>query len=462
MIIANNIMSLKANNNLKKTVGRLKKSSEKLSTGYKINRAADDAAGLTISMKMRNQIRGLNQASQNIEDGTSLIQVADGAMAEIQSMLDRMTELCVKAANDTNQSIDRQGIQEEINQIKAEIARISDSTKFNDIKLLQGNEIQPIFDTKGSMPAWTKSGNANSTPLGGLTDTVVINNASTLENHSASFIDFSNLNASNVTDLIGNGFHTTCCTCDNRYSIKFVDTGNKSSQDFNNYIYEVDITGVTSADDLIDRVLSALDGSSSYIDENLNTISTKQPQNHFTEFAAELDTFGSRSGRLVMFDNREGVTPVVSLNQGVVVEGVYMSVGHSGLEAMHIQTGPNKGDSFSFQFPNTSLSNLGLNGNVSVLSHASANEAIGLVAHAKEYVSGQRGRLGAIQNRLEHARTNADNMSENTQAAESRISDTDMATEMVRYAKESILMQTNESILSQANSITKGVLDLLN
>lgn len=462
MIIANNILALKANNNLKKTVGRAKQSSERLSTGYKINKAADDAAGLTISMKMRNQIRGLNQASENIEDGTSLIQVADGAMAEIQSMLDRMTQLCVKAANDTNQSIDRQSIQEEINQLKAQIAKISNSTKFNDINILQGNSIQPIFDTKGSMPAWTKSGNANSTPLGGLTDTLVIDNASTLENHAASYIDFSNLNASNVTDLIGNGFHTTCCTCDNRYSIKFVDTGDKSSKDYNNYIYEVDINGITNANDLIDKVLSVLDGSSSYTDENANTIQTKQPQNHYTEFAAELDASGNRSGRLVMFDNRVGVSPNFASNQGVVLEGVYMSVGKKGLEVMNIQTGPNKGDSFSFKFPDTRLANLGLDGNLSVLNHASATNALELVSYAKDNVSTQRGRLGAIQNRLEHAQTNADNIAENTQAAESRIVDTDMAEEMVQYAKESILKQTNESILSQANAITKGVLNLLN
>lgn len=461
MVITNNILSMTANRNLRKTGNKLKQSSEKLSTGYRINRAADDAAGLTISMKMRSQIRGLNQASQNIEDGTSLIQVADGAMAQIQAMLDRMNELCIKAANDTNQSIDRDYIQEEINQLKVEIEKISDNTQFNKIKILQGNSVQPIFDINGAMPAWTKSGNANSTALGGLTDTFVIDNSSIMENHAASYIDFSNLNATNVTDLLGGGFHTTCCTCDNRYSIKFVDTNNSVTNEYNNFIYEVNISGVTTSDELIDRVLSVLDGNNSLIDQNGNTINTKQPQNHYTEFAAELDASGNRTGRLVMFDNREGVSPNFILNQGIVLEGVYQVVGQSGLEAMNIQTGANKGDAIRFQFPDTRLSNIGLSGSLSVLSHSDAGSTLSLVNQAKENVSSQRGKFGAIQNRLEYARKNADNIAENAQEAESIIADTDMAAEMVKYAKQSILMQTNESILSQANAMPEGVLNLL-
>lgn len=461
MVIANNLLSLTANQNLKKTENRSRQATQRLSTGYQINKSADDAAGLMISMKMRSQIRGLDQASDNIGDGTSLIQIADGAMGDIQSILDRITQLCVKSATDTNQSIDRDNIQREINQLKMQIEDISDNTKFNNIKILQGNDVQPIFDVNGSMPPWTKSGMANSTPLGGLTDTLIIDNASVMENHSASYIDFSNLNASNANDLLNSGFHTTCCTCDNRYSIKFVDTGDKVSNQYENFIYEVDITGITTPDALIDRVLSVLDGSHSFVDQNGNTISTKQPQSHFTEFAAELDGAGNKTGRLVMFDNREGVTPDYALEQGVVKEGIYETIGMTGLDGMYIQTGANSGDAVKLMLPDARLSAIGLSGSLSVTSYSSANTTLSLVSQAKDNISRQRSKIGAMQNRLEYARTNANNMAENTQAAESRISDTDMATEMVKYAKESILRQTNESILSQANAIPKGVLNLL-
>lgn len=461
MVIANNILSQFTANTLKANDKNVKRTTEKLSSGYRINRSADDAAGLSISMKMRSQIRGLDQASENMEEGVSLIQVADGAMGDIQAMLDRMSELSVKAANDTNQSIDRSSIQDEMNSLRNEIISITDKTEFNDIKILKGNGVTPIFGVKGGMPAWTMSGSANTTPLGGLTDTFQVDNAGTPENHSAAYIDFSNLNAGNVTDLIGNGFHSTCCTCDNRYSIKFVNTGNKVTADHTNYIYEVDINGVTDADGLVNRIMSALDGSASFKDQYGNTINTVRPKSHYTDFAAELDSAGVKTGRLIMFDNRAGQSPNIPTNEGVFREGVYGTIGQNGLPDFHIQTGANAGDAINFQFADTQLSSIGLSGNLSVGSYQNANTTLDLVNNAKENVSRQRSRLGAIQNRLEYAISNANNMSENTQKSESQISDTDMASEMVNYSKQSILTQVGDSMLAHTNSIPEGILKLL-
>ncbi len=461
MIINNNTLSVISNQMLAQNTNKLKKSTEKLSTGYRINRAADGAADLTISMKMRYQIRGLDQASDNIDDGISLLQVADGAMAGIQSVIDRMSELSVKAANDTNQSIDRESIQDEMNQLQSEIVSITDKTEFNGIKILQGNDVIPIFGVNGGMPLWTKSGNANSTPLGALTDSILIDNAGVIKPHVASYIDFTNLNASNFSDLLNNAFHTTCCTCDNRYSIKFVNTGNKLISDYDNYIYEIDINGVTTANDLIDRIMMGLDGSDTFTDQYGNVINTVQPQSHYTQFAAELDNIGNRTGRLVMFDERDYATPDISQNRGVFLEGTYESIGFSGRIDCNIQTGANTGDAITFQYANTKLSNIGLSGNISVASYTDASNTLSLVSDAKENVSRQRSRMGALQNRLEFAKNNANSMEENVQKSESKISDLDIAAEMVKYSEQSILAKAGESLMVHSNSLPEGILMLL-
>ena len=140
MIIQHNIMAMNAQRQYKVNTTAKRKSTEKLSSGYKINRAADDAAGLTISEKMRSQIRGLSQGVNNCQDGVSLCQVADGAMAEVDDMLHRMNELCIQAANGTNTSADREAIDKEIQQLKTEVDRIGNETEFNEIKVLQGTE----------------------------------------------------------------------------------------------------------------------------------------------------------------------------------------------------------------------------------------------------------------------------------------------------------------------------------
>ena len=140
MIVQHNITAMNANRMLGMTTNSLSKSTEKLSSGYRINRAADDAAGLTISEKMRKQIRGLDQASTNAEDGVSAVQTAEGALTEVHSMLQRMNELAVQASNGTNSQSDRQAIQDEISQLTTEIDRVAETTKFNETYLLKGDK----------------------------------------------------------------------------------------------------------------------------------------------------------------------------------------------------------------------------------------------------------------------------------------------------------------------------------
>ena len=271
MVVQHNLTAMNANRQLGITTGQQAKSSEKLSSGYRINRAADDAAGLTISEKMRSQIRGLNKASDNAQDGISLIQTAEGALNEAHSILQRMNELATQAANDTNTTSDRTAIQSEIDALTSEIDRISSTTQFNTQNLLDG-----------------------------------------------------------------------------KFSAKNLQVG-------------------------------ALNG------------------------------------------------------QKISITIKAMSANGLGITA-----GTNKVDTF-----------------------VSAGKAMSTFQKAISKVSSQRSSLGALQNRLEHTVANLDNVAENTQSAESRIRDTDMAEEMVEYSKNNILAQAGQSMLAQANQSTQGVLSLL-
>ena len=271
MIVQHNMAAANTNRQLGITTANLAKSTEKLSSGYKINRAGDNAAGLTISEKMRGQIRGLDQASNNAQDGISLIQTAEGALNETQSILQRMRELTVQASSDTNVSADRGAIKEELTALSSEVDRIAEQTEFNTMKLLNGS-------------------------------------------------------------------------------------------------------------------------------------------------------FASRN----------------------------------------LQVGANSGQSITFSITTMTASALGVKTVASgVGTYGSATANISVVQSALNQVSTQRSTLGALQNRLEHTIANADNTSENLQAAESRIRDVDMAREMVKYSKDNILQQAAQSMLAQANLATQGVLSLL-
>ena len=290
MVVQHNMTAMNANRQLGITTSAQAQSSEKLSSGYRINRAGDDAAGLTISEKMRSQIRGLNKASDNAQDGVSLIQVAEGALSETHSILQRMNELATQAANDTNTTADRNAIQSEINQLTSEIDRIQSTTQFNTMNLIDGS-----------------------------------------------------------------------------YTGKNLQVGSLSGQ----------------------AILISI--------ENMNATSL----------------FGGTNG---------AVSSVADVN------------------------------TTNLKSYNTKLT---------VSSFDTAGSAMKSIQSAIALVSNQRSNLGAVQNRLEHTIANLDNISENTQSAESRIRDTDMAEEMVNYSKNNILAQAGQSMLAQANQSTQGVLSLL-
>lgn len=269
MVVQHNVTAMNTSRQLGITTTGLQKSTEKLSSGYKINRAADDAAGLSISEKMRNQIRGLNKAASNAQDGISLVQTAEGALNEVHSMLQRISELAVQASSDINATADRTAVNDEITQLTTEINRVASTTQFNKMNILDG-------------------------------------------------------------------------------------------------------------------------------------------------------TFKDKS----------------------------------------IQVGANAGENIAISIDNMDCATLGMT-NAGVDSYTNANTTLTNAQKAITSLSSKRSALGAIQNRLEHTYDNLNNISENTQAAESRIRDTDMASEMVSYSKNNILQQAGQSMLAQANQANQGVLSLL-
>jgi flagellin len=497
MVVQHNLSAMNSNRQLGITTGIQAKSSEKLSSGYKINRAADDAAGLAISEKMRRQIRGLTQASNNAQDGVSMVQIADGAMAEVHDMLQRGNELAVKAANDTLTTDDRSYIQAEIDRIKEEVDAINGKTTFNEIFVLRGkyyDETDTGYVIEGGLPDFVEI-DTSSKAAGYMTKTHTTSEPYTLKltngteitgnvdvNHEATEITFpaGPLTNAQKQELIGTGFYVTCCTCDNHYSIAFTDGKSGQESSGNHYIFNIDVSSITDGESLVDAILAQ---------------TGEIPTGHYTHFIKDssdpnkLITYDGRSNDKTMNQIKEDIltakgvasadvlsltynnwrtldqsTATASSVRGLVGEGVARSSSeqNKGGEDIILQVGSETSseNQIIIELPYISSKTCSID-KVSVLSHESAKRAIESFKDGLQYVSQERSRMGAYQNRLEHTIKNLDNVVENTQAAESRIRDTDMASEMVRYSNNNILAQAGQSMLAQANQTNQGVLNLL-
>ena len=397
MVVQHNLTAMNANRQLGITTSAQAKSSEKLSSGYRINRAGDDAAGLKISEKMRSQVRGLDKASSNAQDGISLIQTAEGALAETHSILQRMNELAVQGANDTNESIDRDAINEELDALTAEIDRIASTTQFNKQNLLDGK-----FTSK-NLQVGANSDQKISISIGEM-------NSKALGLHNISGTTTQSQTGKKVTGFTFGKYSTTATDSTAAFSDQKKDavTSLKAAislaQDSTGYMQQ----------------LNTANGSAYYIDANNAKYNTAK-----SAMAADV---------LALQD---------AVSAGIKKNGAtYANVENVIADKMTV------GQATTLTDP-------------SVKDYASANATIDAVQKAINSVSSQRSALGALQNRLEHTVANLDNVSENTSSAESRIRDTDMADEMVEYSKNNILAQAGQSMLAQANQSTQGVLSLL-
>ena len=407
MVIQHNLTAMNANRMLNVTTSAQSKSAEKLSSGYKINRAADDAAGLSISEKMRKQIRGLTQASSNAQDGVSAVQTAEGALTEVHSMLQRMNELAVQSANGTNSQTDRKAIQDEIDQLTSEIDRVSETTKFNETYLLKGDS------TKAAKANFMKSDYAIKDGvklyLEGEKDTDKNLTGDALKEAIAS-------GAKIYTEEAGAGKQDKNTT--NKLAIKGSDYAYVTK------LYDKKGNAVT-AEQI--KAKQAADGTDATND------------GYFT----------SEGGKGVAV----AADAAAAFTEGYDVNGAISFSLHVGADS----AADNK---IEVKIESMSAAGIGVKG-LNVSTEDDATAAIDRISEAIQKVSSQRSTLGAAQNRLEHTIANLDNVVENTTSAESRIRDTDMAQEMVNYSKNNILAQAGQSMLAQANQSNQGVLSLL-
>ena len=446
MVVQHNMQAANANRMLNVTTSAQSKSTEKLSSGYRINRAADDAAGLTISEKMRKQIKGLDRASTNAEDGVSAVQTAEGALTEVHSMLQRMNELATQSANGTNSNTDRKAIQDEIDQLTTEIDRVSETTKFNETYLLKGDGAEKEHNV-----------NAHDAGLDGVTLT---------DKGDKVEVTLKTLNAGDKISIAGKNYTIGATPDEAKALYAKAKAGEKVTVGGTTYeiaaktdaakgqitIAELDqkIAKGTTVEygnkkvHVVDKTAGIDDNDSSIITAakayELETAEIVKASSIGTDTAATT-TAGATADKFTLTKGKVNYNDALSFN-------------------LHVGADADMTNKITVNIDSMNSAGLGVKG-IKADTEQDATYAIDAIADAISTVSSQRSSLGAVQNRLEHTINNLDNVVENTTSAESRIRDTDMAEEMVNYSKNNILAQAGQSMLAQANQSNQGVLSLL-
>ncbi|WP_252243280.1 flagellin [Clostridium sp. ZBS14] len=458
MIINHNMNAMNAHRNMGMNTVNSGKSMEKLSSGLRINRAGDDAAGLAISEKMRGQIRGLDQAQRNSQDGISLIQTAEGALNETHSILQRMRELSVQGANDTNNENDRGQIQKEMDQLRNEIDRISDTTEFNTKKLLNGDS-----DVKSKLGT-NLEGNIKVT---GASDKTVAGTEFAITKVEVA-------TAAKATTAIATNADTTA-----KITLK---VGDK----------KLELASGTAKEDIVDKVneflkKEGIDATASAESNKLvitsNKVGSDIKLGKITDDAATPGTNvaatvadGTNAKITVdgVADKIEGKGNTIEINDEIAgAKGLTIDVKSAVATAdattgkvtidsvgMNLQIGANEGQNIALSIGNMSSKELGVD-SIDVSDAKKSDVAVTTIQSAIDKVSAERSKLGAYQNRLEHTINNLGTSSENLTAAESRVRDVDMAKEMMAFSKNNILSQAAQAMLAQANQQPQGVLQLL-
>ena len=521
MRINHNISALNAWRSLDQVNSSMGKTLEKLSSGLRINRAGDDAAGLAISEKMRGQIKGLDMAVKNAQDAISLIQTAEGALTETHSILQRMRELAVQAATDTNTNVDRNQIQAEIDQLREEIDRIARTTEFNTMKLLDGKieSFRPEADVKVvtggnfDLQATTDLKGLELANISGLTITggesanVTVMN---LGNITVKLLDATTSAAGTIAFIMGGSTIA---------QYKITDFENDSTESISTTIgdlkFEFNIsdiaTGTTNVSLQINSINVSLEAS--------KTVSDVQEGSYVVEVGQFVDEGTSPLDVRVNYFNEEGLatSPVVDFSSGkafvlgtisgeitatttnkfsVTIDqnvskalaftwdtSVYDINSFGGAQPMEevidsgvvraeerwyddtsliFQIGANEGQNMVAGLDDMRAAALGLtNDSLKVTDQNSAERTVMVIDAAIHKVSSARAKIGAVQNRLEHTISNLGVASENLTAAESRIRDADMAKEIMEFTKQQILLQSANAMLAQSNMIPQNVLQLL-
>ncbi|PLR73717.1 flagellin [Bacillus sp. UMB0728] len=463
MRINHNIAALNTYRQLNSASGAQSKSMEKLSSGLRINRAGDDAAGLAISEKMRGQIRGLDMASKNSQDGISLIQTAEGALNETHDILQRMRELSVQSSNDTNTADDRAEIQKEIDQLVSEVDRIGNTTEFNTKKLLNGGAgLTTNFTAEtvnGANVDWINvSGGTADTKIGNVAIT-----AATAATGATTTLTVATTAGSKTIDINGVSLtYTATGTADT--------DGAALAQLINDNKDKLGVSATYTAG--TDALAITTSGVGSAANLTVNAAAGE-----IAVGATAVDTYGS-----------DATITEATIGANYVARGNTITVTSGNLEGLELQlngnvmhaTGANNDATFDITANGSLALQIGANqdqemgisigdmrasalgvASINVTSQSSASNAITTIDAAIKTVSAERSKLGAYQNRLEHTINNLNTSSENLTAAESRVRDVDMAKEMMNQTKNSILSQAAQAMLAQSNQLPQGVLQLL-
>ena len=478
MVVQHNMQAMNANRMLNVTTTQQSKATEKLSSGYKINRAADDAAGLSISEKMRKQIKGLDQASTNAQDGISAVQTAEGALTEVHSMLQRMNELAVQAANGTNSESDRSSIQDEIDQLTTEIDRVAETTKFNETYLLKGNGKKA--DVKIAAKDAGIAGTLKGVGTGFATFTMTALKAGdTITIGSKGYTIGTTISA--VQDAIDDVDANKTVTIDGTEYTVVADGGTEDATE--NKLTKTSIKALVQDGSTViagTQTYKAMTEATGKVDgigdNDASVISAKKAYQLIKDELRKASSIGTDAGHEAnvgdaMVGKSGTGTAVTSANAYYsssttqvsfkITEG-YREVTQGLQISLHVGADADETNKISTTIDTMNSAGLGVKGlNVVDNTGAKATYAIDSIADAVAKVSAQRSSLGAVQNRLEHTIANLDNVVENTTSAESQIRDTDMAETMVEYSKNNILAQAGQSMLAQANQSNQGVLSLL-
>ncbi len=508
MRIQHNIMAMNAYRNYTNNTSALSKNLEKLSSGYKINRAGDDAAGLAISEKMRAQITGLDKAQDNAKDGISLVQTAEGALTEVHDMLNRMVELATQSANGTyDNETDRANLQKEVAQLQDEIDRIADSANFNGIKLLDGSmsdggatsiEISGVntgFIAGTASSAVTGAAVATNTDWGAANDgnTFTINFGAdngktygiTLTMDGQSIVGGSgkvyNLAAATATNAeieaaikseienVTGGAFTASGGAAGALTISSTETGSNAatvtSMSVIGFDGTADAVALTSTKPdpgkitIANGAITVDDGSVFIVNGQKFALSSDD-----TEVANVQELAGDDVTVLVGADV-ENIANQLAEATGLDVvadAGTGIEISTASGKPLTLQIGDTSDDynQLTVSIQDMHTGSLGIAG-IDISTQEGAQAAVDVIKNAINMVSDVRGTLGATQNRLDHTINNLSVMQENIQDAESSIRDTDVAEEMMEYTKNNILIQSAQAMLAQANQVPQGVLQLL-
>jgi len=454
MRINNNLMALNTYNQMTTNNTNASKSIEKLSSGLRINSAADDAAGLAISEKMRSQIRGLDQASRNAQDGISMIQTAEGALDETEAILQRMRELSVQSSNDTYTAEDREAIQDEINQLTNEIDRISTDTEFNNKSLLDGsleNETQVTNNT------------ANIDNVSVVDDSMDSGDyVLTVSGTATTYDGTTGVNNTGIASVDGTG---TGETAPGEYTLELVAT--ETADQFDVYLKDSD-------GNVLDELKSeTIDTSVADDTVDIGGLTVTYANGGAAVAAGTSDVTVDMTASFTLTENGQTVDSTTVTNttsNEIELGGLSFEIDDTLADntaniavdnnAVTFQIGANAGQTTDVTVSDMSSSALNID-ELDLTSAEGSTSAIDTLDEAIKSVSSERSKLGAMQNRLEHTINNLNTSSENLTAAESRIRDVDMAKEMMEMTKWTTLQQSANAMLAQANQQPEQVLQLL-